>query len=203
MATSRDIQTGSEGPRRNPDYNVAAEDANRIKEKLAGATEEAKQRGKARLEEGKDVAADQAERLAQAADTAAAGLGDQDPTLANYASQLAAGMHRFAENLRHRSINELAADTQALARRNPTLFLLGSVALGVALSRFMKASSERSRREEEAAASGYPPGESALTGEAPVTPGSAPLSDSTLGTSTGSGGSYNTLTEEHDHGSKH
>ncbi len=65
-------------------------------------------------------------------------------SLADYAGQLAGSMKDFAESLRQRNLDELVKDTQQLARNNPTLFLMGSVAVGIALSRFLKASAERS-----------------------------------------------------------
>jgi hypothetical protein len=70
--------------------------------------------------------------------------GQHQESLADYAGQLAGSMKNFAESLRQRNLDELVNDTQQLARNNPTLFLMGSVAVGIALSRFLKASADRS-----------------------------------------------------------
>jgi hypothetical protein len=59
-------------------------------------------------------------------------------------------MKSFAENLKSRSTDDLLRDTQDLARKNPVLFALGSVAVGVALSRFFKASTDRVGRQSDA-----------------------------------------------------
>jgi hypothetical protein len=68
--------------------------------------------------------------------------------LAEYAQRLSEGVARVADHVRHRSLDELTADAQMLARRNPAVFLVGSVAVGLALSRFMKARSERPGESE-------------------------------------------------------
>ncbi len=100
--------------------------------------------GRQQLEQGKSAAADQVQQLADVVSDAAGNLQRGNSTLAGYAGELASGMQRFSHSLRDRSVDELVGETQQLARRNPAIFLLGSVALGVALSRFMKASSSSS-----------------------------------------------------------
>jgi hypothetical protein len=70
--------------------------------------------------------------------------GQNQESLAAYAGQLAGSMKNLADSLRQRNLDELVNDTQQLARSNPTLFLMGSVAVGIALSRFLKASADRS-----------------------------------------------------------
>jgi len=110
--------------------------------------------GRRQLEQGKDAAADQVQQLAQAVNDAAGSLRQGNGSLAGYANELASGMQRFSQSLRDRSLDDLVAETQDLARRNPTTFLLGSVALGVALSRFMKASAGHSASGPSRDASG-------------------------------------------------
>jgi hypothetical protein len=113
------------------------------KQKATDASKEARQRGKEKLEKGKEAAAEQVQQLAGAVGDVAGRL--QNDTLAGYASDLGQRISRFADGLQQRSVDELAEEARALARRNPTVFLLGSVALGVALSRFLKASARRQR----------------------------------------------------------
>lgn len=144
MASSKEGTRGPDGGSRASDYSLPKEDLQRVTEGASEAVAGAKQKGKAHLEAGKEAVAEQAESLAGAIGTAARQLEEQNQSLAGYASELADSVGRLADSLRNRSLDELAADTQALARRNPTLFLLGSVAVGVALSRFMKASAKRS-----------------------------------------------------------
>ena len=98
-----------------------------------------KEEGKQRLERGKTSAADQVEHFASALRSAGNELGGQS-SLGDYANQLAESIGRFGTRLREGSIEDLASDMQAAARRNPTLFVAGGLALGIVLARLVKAS---------------------------------------------------------------
>jgi hypothetical protein len=116
----------------------------RLKSDAAEVMEKAKDAGQQRLETGKQTAAEQAEKVAGVVEQASTQFRQSDlQSLADYAGQVGTSIKSLSEDLRNRSIDDLLKDTQALARRNPTIFLLGSVALGVAISRFFKASAER------------------------------------------------------------
>jgi uncharacterized protein YjbJ (UPF0337 family) len=118
-------------------------DAGRLKDKAAQAAEEIKARGKDKLETGKKTAARGIEQLAGVLDEATGSLErSEQQSLAGYAQELAGSVRSFANNLRDRSVDDLIGETQTLARRNPALFFFGSVAVGIALSRFLKASGE-------------------------------------------------------------
>ena len=118
---------------------------NKVKSDVAGVAQDVKRQGQEQFEARKQTAADQTEKLAGVMDRVSEELkGQNQDSLADYAGQLAGGMKNFAESLRQRNLDELVKDTQQLARSNPTLFLMGSVAVGIALSRFLKASSQRS-----------------------------------------------------------
>lgn len=116
----------------------------KLKGKAIEIAEEIKARGNDQLEAGKKTAAQGVEQLAGALDEATESLqrGEQQ-SLAGYAQDLAATVRSLAANLRDRSLDDLIGETQTLARRNPTMFFFGSVAVGIALSRFLKASGER------------------------------------------------------------
>jgi uncharacterized phage infection (PIP) family protein YhgE len=115
--------------------------AREAKDKAQQTAQQLKQEGKQQLESGKQGAAEKADQLADAVNRASDELHQQqEHGLADYASQVAAGISRFADTLRHRSIDELISETETLARRNPTVFFLGSIGVGLALSRFLKAS---------------------------------------------------------------
>ena len=120
-----------------------AEDARR---EAQSAARQLKDRGLEGVESAKSAAADQAEALAGAVDRAADELRDKNPTLADYALGLSRGISNAAEQVSSRSVEDLLGEARALAQRNPTLFVLGSVGLGVVLSRFMKASGSRTDR---------------------------------------------------------
>jgi uncharacterized protein YukE len=118
---------------------------NKVKSEAAGVAQDVKRQGQEQFQAQKETAANQTEKLAGVVDRISEELKGQDQeSLANYAGQLADSMKSFADSLRQRNLDELVKDTQQLARNNPTLFLMGSVAVGIALSRFLKASSQRS-----------------------------------------------------------
>lgn len=99
------------------------------------------ERAKGAGESGKARAAEEIDRLSHAADAAAEAYEqDGGDGIARYAHSLSESMSQFADRLRERSVEDLAADARRIARDNPTAFLLGSVAVGVGLSRFFKAS---------------------------------------------------------------
>jgi len=125
-------------------------DSESLKAKATELTQEAKQRGKEQLDTTKKAAAEQAQKVAGVFEQASAELGRNDQqSLARYAGDVASSIKGFADKLNNGSIDELGTEAMNLARRNPTLFLLGSVGIGFALSRFIKASS--ARREGSAA----------------------------------------------------
>jgi hypothetical protein len=108
-----------------------------------GVTERLKQDGKQKIESSKRSAADQIDEVARALNRAGEQLNESQPTIANYAGQMASNVSRLATRLRDGSIDDLVKDTRELAKRNPGMFLAGGVALGFALSRFLKASGEQ------------------------------------------------------------
>lgn len=119
-----------------------------------GITDRIKQDGRQKIESTKRSAADQIDQVAQALSRAGAELHDAQPTLANYAGQFASTVSRFANRLREGNMEDLVNDTRELARRNPALYLLGGVAVGFALSRFLKASGDDARSARYDIASG-------------------------------------------------
>jgi hypothetical protein len=112
----------------------------------SGLADQIKQDGRQRIEQTKRSAAGHIESLAEALDSARARLDQDQPTLAAYAGRAATGVSNLATKLRDGNVEELLEDTRALARRNPALFLAGGVAIGFALSRFLKASADRAAR---------------------------------------------------------
>ena len=93
-------------------------------------------------------AAGTVEGIAGSMDAAAAHLSQEDMTrLSGYVHDMAQSLTGFAGTLRERSGDEMLQDISAMARRNPALFLGGSVALGFGLSRFARAG--RTQRERK------------------------------------------------------
>jgi hypothetical protein len=117
----------------------------RAKEKASEVAREAKQRGKQRVEQGKEAASDRIQTLAGAVEDVAARLGESDQTLADFANTLAQRTTQLAENLRNRSVDDLARQATDLARRSPALFFAGSVVAGIVLARLLKVSAQHSQ----------------------------------------------------------
>ncbi|MEX5503754.1 hypothetical protein Q1J61_08145 [Pseudomonas putida] len=102
---------------------------------------EAREKGSEQFEHYRDSAADQLDSLEEGVRSAAAALKDNDTLgLSQYLSQAATCMGDFAEQVRHESAEHLLQRGAQLARSNPALFLAGSVAVGFAVSRFIRAS---------------------------------------------------------------
>lgn len=128
----------------------AQEVARQAKSKAQGVAQKLKTQSKQQLETGKDTAASTVEQVADAVNRASDELHEQEQHgLADYASQVAGSITNFADTLRNRSVDDLIAETETLARRNPTLFFLGSIGVGLALSRFLKASARNTTAEYE------------------------------------------------------
>ena len=69
-------------------------------------------------------------------------------TFADYTSELKATIKNFCDSLQNRSVDELVTDIRDVLRRNLTAFILGSVIIGIGISRFFKASAERRQHYE-------------------------------------------------------
>jgi hypothetical protein len=98
---------------------------------------------------GVGAAAEQIERLARAIHRAGEHLASDEPAISHYAASLAAGVGAFADRVRAARVDEAIDATRHLARRNPALFLLGSLAVGFVLSRLIKGSVRRDRPRTE------------------------------------------------------
>lgn len=134
----------------------AAREAERLKNQaksaMDSASQQAREQGRHTAQQAKDRVGQEADKLANAERAAAKQLRQDDlPTLANYAEQVADGINRFAEKVRHKKVDEIVADVSEFGRKNPALFIAGSVALGAALMRFAKSSDHRDHEEPDRA----------------------------------------------------
>ena len=136
-------------PAGNGHHRADESHGDRLKKVGQDTVSRAKHEAEARLEDGKTQAATAASTASHAMDDAASTLANEGyDTLAEAVSFLADRLGSLGRNIESRSVNDLARDAQALARRNPALFIAGGVAIGIALSRFFKASAEERRRDE-------------------------------------------------------
>ena len=109
-------------------------------EKGADLVGAARDRGMEQLEGAKGQLAEGAERVASAVDRTANALEqDGDNAISGFGHSVASLMRQLAGGLRERDIDDFARELADLARRNPGVFLAGSVALGFGIARFFKA----------------------------------------------------------------
>ena len=88
----------------------------------------------------RDTAADQIEALARGAQSVVSEIRTNDTFgMSDYLANMADSMSSLAGKLRSKSAEELLHDGADLARDNPGLFIVGSIAVGFGLSRFLKA----------------------------------------------------------------
>ena len=100
----------------------------------------ARDRGVQQLEGAKGQLAEGAERVAAAVDRTADALEDDgDQAISGFGHSVASLMRQLAGGLRERDVDDFARELADLARRNPGVFLAGSVALGFGIARFFKA----------------------------------------------------------------
>lgn len=115
-----------------------------IKDEARDTKREVSAKAREQAEAGQNQLAEEADALSNAIDAAASNLDDHDREgLARYARELSGHLATAAAQLEGRSVDDLANDARRLARNNPALFMLGSIAVGFGLSRFFKASAER------------------------------------------------------------
>ena len=132
---------GAQGERASGASDKVASTLEAGKAGLSRVADSATEAGKQRLDASIFGAADHVEQVGDALSEAAVRLGSSDQLggLAAYTGRLADALGELAEQIRTRSIEDLTAEARRAARSNPVLFLAGSVAVGFALTRILKA----------------------------------------------------------------
>lgn len=122
--------------------------AAKAREQSKAVADQAKQTGRAMLDERKTAMALQTEHLADALHQAAHRLRERgDKTLGGYTDWAADGLNHFSHTLADHDVDYLMHRTNEFVRRQPVLFLGGAIAVGIALSRLLKSAAPH---EEEA-----------------------------------------------------
>jgi hypothetical protein len=98
--------------------------------------------------------ADYVRMVTQTARSFADDLESRAPELARYMHSAAERADRVAEDLRHRSPDEMLSMASDYARRNPRIFVGGAIALGFVLSHFLKSGSEHASSDAGSGLSG-------------------------------------------------
>jgi hypothetical protein len=126
--------TGS-GPSGDDNRNSQIADA------ASEAASAAKQKAQSVFDDAKRTAVDAADETSAAIEDVANALRSSgQTTMSQAAAAMAERLSGFSDYLENRRIDELFEDARRLAQRNPGLFIAGGVVLGLALSRFLKAS---------------------------------------------------------------
>lgn len=129
--------------------NESGNDSNNAKMNAKNAAENIKESAERTLNENRDKALGGAESVAHAARAAAEDLRNQNQEgLSHYVTELADTVSKFAEKLRHKNVDELVHEVTDLARKNPALFIGGTIAIGLGIARFAKASAEREHTDD-------------------------------------------------------
>jgi ElaB/YqjD/DUF883 family membrane-anchored ribosome-binding protein len=106
------------------------------------------------LEEQRQQVAEKVSGIAEALRNAAKSLDQsQNRALAGYVDQAADQVASIYRTVRERHWSEIVADTEDFARRQPTLFVLGAVATGFLVGRFLWAGGRHRRGDAEASRS--------------------------------------------------
>ena len=101
---------------------------------------QATDRVRSAAEDGKLRASETLDGFARSIHDVAGNLEEQvGPQLAQYAHRAADSLDEFSTTLRNKSVDELVDDTRNFVRRSPAIAIGAALAVGFALSRFLKA----------------------------------------------------------------
>lgn len=108
---------------------------------------EATDRARSAAEDGKLKATETLDGFARSIHDVAGNLEEQvGPQIAQYAHRAADTLDEFSANLRSKSVDELVDDARSFVRRSPAIAIGAAVAVGFALSRFLKATASDTPR---------------------------------------------------------
>lgn len=117
----------------------AANFASQAQEKVAGQIQQ-------RAEAGAETLGQFAQAIRKAGDE----LAQNDQSMVSrFVVQAADGLENFSHTLANKRPEELLDSVRELGRRNPTAFIAGAVIAGLAIGRFMRASSDGQSRSVE------------------------------------------------------
>jgi hypothetical protein len=116
--------------------------------------QQAQSQAKQLVETRKSAVADTLTGVARALDSTAQSLeSEQQSNLSSYARSVSSSIERFSSGIRDKDLVGIKNDAERFARAQPALFIGGCVALGFALSRFLKAT-EKPREQSYAGDAG-------------------------------------------------
>jgi hypothetical protein len=136
-----DTRTGSEAVNSAKEMATAASRA--AKDDLTSVADYAGKKTREQFEHQKQAAVETLGEFANAIRHAGDELAQHDRTLAGrLVKQTADGLEQFSRSVADRRPEELLDAVRDFGRRNPVVFVAGSVLAGVALARFLRSSSD-------------------------------------------------------------
>lgn len=126
--------------------NQAQEMTQQAKEKASNLVDQARTRVKTRVTEQKDRAAENLTSVADRIRTTGHQIDDQveEIPVGRYADRAAETVENLAAYLRTHEVDDMVAEVEDYARRNPAVFIGTAFALGFMASRFLKSSTSES-----------------------------------------------------------
>ncbi len=119
------------------------ETAQQLKDKVTHVSQDLKDRTQTVVEDGKSRVTSSLDGIASALGKTTEGLQSTDlGQLAPYGERLQTLTQSFSDYLKDAKAGDLLHDAEALARRQPALFLGGAFALGLIAARFLKSSGQ-------------------------------------------------------------
>lgn len=134
----------------------AGETVEQVQQKAKELAGQAQTQAKSMATTRKDQAVEGLSQVAEAIRATGNELRYQDHSaVAQYSEQVAEQVDRVAQYLGNRDINQLLAEAEDFARRQPQLFLGGAFMVGLLVGRFIKSSRERADFDQGEGMRGY------------------------------------------------
>jgi gas vesicle protein len=128
----------------------ASQAKDNLKSKVNQLKLQAAEKGEQTAAQAKSTAADKIEGVSKTLRQTTERLQqEQDPNIAHYTQMVADKLEHAASYVRQCSVNDLKTDAESMARRHPAVFFGGMFLVGLAASRFFKASMEPRETEHE------------------------------------------------------
>jgi hypothetical protein len=132
--------------------DVLRSTARDAKSEVKDLAHQASEQAKHVAEQRKGTVAESISGVARALQSTATNLeSEQQDLFARAAYDAATRLQGFSTSLRDKDLDGIRRDAESLARTRPALFIGGCVAIGFALSRFLKASASRPPTNEASA----------------------------------------------------
>jgi ElaB/YqjD/DUF883 family membrane-anchored ribosome-binding protein len=144
-ASSAVVDPGARGPGSDATRDEGA--LAKVRGEATRLRSEATDRARSAAEDGKLKATETLDGFARSIHDVAGNLEEQvGPQLAQYAHRAADTLDELSANLRSKSVDELVDDARGFVRRSPAIAIGAAVAVGFALSRFLKATASDAPR---------------------------------------------------------